>query len=80
MSVLYLEILEPDKYGGSKIVILGLICYAIGTFLQDYGNNLKIGLWFQLNLGFMVGIGLGACSGPMLAPLATKHFPNEKRS
>ena len=28
----------------------------------------------------MVGIGLGACSGPMLAPLATKHFPNENRS
>ena len=67
-----------DKYGGSKIVILGLICYAIGTF--SLGNNLNTGLWFQLNLGLMVGIGLGACSGPMLAPLATKHFPNEKRS
>ena len=25
-------------------------------------------------------VGLGACSGPMLAPLATKHFPNENRS
>tara|TARA_B100000700_G_scaffold234852_1_gene260354 strand:- start:725 stop:1957 length:1233 start_codon:yes stop_codon:yes gene_type:complete len=67
-----------DQYGGSKIVILGLICYAIGTF--SLGNNLNTGLWFQLNLGMMVGIGLGACSGPMLAPLATKHFPNENRS
>ncbi len=67
-----------DKYGGSKIVILGLICYALGTF--SLGNNLNTGLWFQLNLGLMVGIGLGACSGPMLAPLATKHFPNESRS
>ena len=67
-----------DKYGGSKIVIFGLIAYAIGTF--SLGNNLNTGLWFQLNLGLMVGIGLGACSGPMLAPLATKHFPNESRS
>ena len=67
-----------DKYGGSKIVIFGLIAYAIGIF--SLGNNLNTGLWFQLNLGLMVGIGLGACSGPMLAPLATKHFPNENRS
>ena len=67
-----------DQYGGSKIVVFGLICYAIGTF--SLGNNLNTGLWFQLNLGMMVGIGLGACSGPMLAPLATKHFPNENRS
>ncbi len=67
-----------DKYGGSKIVIAGLIFYAIGIF--SLGSNLNTGLWFQLNLGLMVGIGLGACSGPMLAPLATKHFPNENRS
>ncbi len=67
-----------DQYGGSKIVIFGLICYAIGTF--SLGNNLNTGLWFQLNLGMMIGIGLGACSGPMLAPLVTKHFPNENRS
>jgi len=67
-----------DQYGGNKIVVFGLICYAIGIF--SLGNNLNTGLWFQLNLGMMVGIGLGACSGPMLAPLATKHFPNENRS
>ena len=67
-----------DQYGGSKIVIFGLICYAIGIF--SLGNNLNTGLWFQLNLGMMVGVGLGACSGPMLAPLVTKHFPNENRS
>ena len=67
-----------DQYGGSRIVIFGLIAYAIGTF--SLGNNLNTGLWFQLNLGLMVGVGLGACSGPMLAPLVTKHFPNENRS
>ncbi len=67
-----------DQYGGSKVVLVGLIFYAIGIF--SLGNNLNTGLWFQLNLGLMVGVGLGACSGPMLAPLATKHFPNENRS
>ena len=55
-----------------------MIFYAVGIF--SLGNNLNTGLWFQLNLGLMGGIGLGACSGPMLAPLATKHFPNENRS
>ena len=67
-----------DQYGGSKVVLVGLVFYAIGIF--SLGNNLNTGLWFQINLGLMVGIGLGACSGPMLAPLATKHFPNENRS
>ena len=67
-----------DQHGGSKIVMFGLVCYAIGIF--SLGNNLNTGLLFQLNLGLMVGIGLGACSGPMLAPLVTKHFPNENRS
>ena len=67
-----------DQHRGSKIVIFGLVCYALGAF--SLGNNLNTGLWFQLNLGMLVGIGLGACSGPMLAPLATKHFPNESRS
>jgi len=67
-----------DQYGGSKIVMFGLVCYAIGIF--SLGNNLNTGLLFQLNLGLMVGVGLGACSGPMLAPLVTKHFPNENRS
>ena len=67
-----------DQYGGSKIVMFGLVCYAIGIF--SLGNNLNTGLLFQLNLGLMVGIGLGACSGPMLTPLVTKHFPNENRS
>ena len=67
-----------DQHGGSKVVIFGLVCYALGAF--SLGNNLNTGLWFQLNLGMLVGIGLGACSGPMLAPLATKHFPNENRS
>ena len=67
-----------DQYGGSKVVFLGLIFYTLGCFAL--GNNFNTGLWFQANLGLMVGIGLGACSGPMLAPLATKHFPNESRS
>ena len=67
-----------DQYGGSKVVFLGLIFYTLGCFAL--GNNFNTGLWFQVSLGLMVGIGLGARSGPMLAPLATKHFPNESRS
>ncbi len=67
-----------DQFGGSKVVFTGLIFYTIGIFAL--GNNFNTGLWFQLSLGLMVGVGLGASSGPMLAPLVTKHFPNESRS
>ena len=35
---------------------------------------------FQINLGLLVGIGLGAVLDQCLAPLVTKHFPNENRS
>ena len=66
-----------DKHGGSKIVIFTLIIYGVGVLAL--GNNFNTGTWFQVNLGLLVGIGLGGAAGTILAPVVTKHFPNQSR-
>ena len=66
-----------DKHGGSKMVIFTLIIYGVGVLAL--GNNFNTGTWFQINLGLMVGIGLGGAAGTILAPVVTKHFPNQSR-
>ena len=66
-----------DKHGGSRMVIFTLIIYGVGVLAL--GNNFNTGTWFQINLGLMVGIGLGGAAGTILAPVVTKHFPNQSR-
>ena len=66
-----------DKHGGSKMVIFTLIVYGVGVLAL--GNNFNTGTWFQINLGLLVGIGLGGAAGTILAPVVTKHFPNQSR-
>ena len=66
-----------DKHGGSKMVIFTLIIYGVGVLAL--GNNFNTGTWFQVNLGLLVGIGLGGAAGTILAPVVTKHFPNQSR-
>ena len=66
-----------DKHGGSKMVIFTLIIYGVG--ILALGNNFNTGTWFQINLGLLVGIGLGGAAGTILAPVVTKHFPNQSR-
>ena len=39
------------------MVILTLIIYGVGVLAL--GNNFNTGTWFQINLGLLVGIGLG---------------------
>ena len=66
-----------DKHGGSKMVVFTLIIYGVGVLAL--GNNFNTGTWFQINLGLLVGIGLGGAAGTILAPVVTKHFPNQSR-
>jgi len=46
-----------DKVGGNKVTILCFIFYALGIFLLYSGPN--TGIFFQINLGLLVGLGLG---------------------
>ena len=67
-----------DRYGGYVVIIPALVCYAIALYLL--GNNFSSGVWLQINLGLLVGIGLAGAAGTILTPMISKHFPNENRS
>ena len=67
-----------DKRGGYVVIVPALICYSIAMYLL--GINFSSGIWLQMNLGLLVGIGLAGAAGTILTPMITKHFPNDSRS
>ena len=67
-----------DKLGGYVVIVPALIFYSISMLLM--GNNFISGIWLQLNLGLLVGLGLAGAAGTILTPMISKHFPNENRS
>jgi len=46
-----------DKIGGNKVTIIAFVFMALGIYLLSSGPN--TGIFFQINLGLLVGIGLG---------------------
>ena len=66
-----------DKFGGNKVTILCFIFYAVGIFLLYSGPN--TGIFFQINLGLLVGIGLGGTALSVQISVVGKHFSNEYR-
>ena len=70
--------LIADKFGASKVVSFALIVYATGIFfISNFDSS---GLFFQINLGLLVGIGLGGAAAPIVVPTVAKHFPNHHRA
>ena len=67
-----------DKFGGNKAVFLGFIIFALGIFMLYSGPN--TGIYFQLALGVMIGIALGATAIGVPVSEVGKHFPNETRT
>ena len=67
-----------DKYGSNKVVLLARITYAFGIY--SLGNLNSQGFLFQINLGLLVGIGLGGAAAPIIVPTVAKHFPNHNRA
>ncbi|MEC7136949.1 MAG: MFS transporter [Pseudomonadota bacterium] len=67
-----------DKYGGRRGTIIALVLYSIAIYAL--GNNFSSGIWFQINLGLLVGLGLAGAAGTIMAPQVTKHFPNHNRA
>ena len=70
--------LLADKFGGNKAVFLGFIIFAFGIFMLYSGPN--TGIYFQLALGVLVGIALGATAIGVPVSEVGKHFPNETRT
>ncbi len=70
--------LFADKFGGNKAVFFGFLIFGVGIFLIFSGPN--TGIYFQLSVGVLVGIALGATAMSVPVSEVGKHFPNEKRT
>jgi len=67
-----------DKIGGNKVTIIAFLFFALGIYLLYSGPN--TGIFFQINLGLLIGIGLGGTAISVQIGEVGKHFPNKTRS
>ncbi len=67
-----------DKHGGHKAIMLGFIFYIAGIYFLYSGPN--TGIFFQLDLGILIGIGLGATAISIPITIVGKHFPLSNRT
>ena len=67
-----------DKYGGHKAVMLAFIFYILGIYFLYSGPN--TGIFFQIDMGLLVGIGLGGTAISIPMSIVGKHFPLSNRT
>ncbi len=67
-----------DKYGGHKAISLAFIFYILGIFFLYNGPN--TGIYFQIALGVLVGIGCGGTAISIPMSMVGKHFPLSNRT
>ena len=70
--------LFADKFGGNKAVFLGFIIFGLGIYMLYSGPN--TGIFFQISLGVLIGIALGATAIGVPVSEVGKHFPNNTRT
>ena len=66
-----------DKIGGNKVTIIAFVFFALGIYFLYAGP--KTGIFFQINLGLLIGIGLGGTAISVQIGEVGKHFPNKTR-
>ena len=67
-----------DKYGGHKAISLAFVFYIVGVYFLYSGPN--TGIYFQLSLGVLVGIGCGGTAISIPMSVVGKHFPLSNRT
>ena len=67
-----------DKYGGHKAITLSFVFFILGVYFLYTGPNTDI--FFQINLGILVGIGLGGTAISIPMSIVGKHFPLSNRT
>ena len=70
--------LVADRFGGNKAVFIGFLIFGAGIFMLYSGPN--TGVYFQISLGVLIGIALGATAIGVPVSEVGKHFPNETRT
>ena len=67
-----------DKYGGHKAVALAFLFYIAGIYFLYAGPN--TGIFFQIDMGILIGIGLGGTAISIPMSVVGKHFPLSNRT
>ena len=67
-----------DRYGGHIAIISAFIFYVLGTFFLYTGPN--TGIFFQIHMGLLIGIGLGGTAISIPMSIVGKHFPLSTRT
>ena len=67
-----------DKYGGHKGIMLAFVFYILGIYFLYSGPN--TGIFFQIDMGLLVGIGLGGTAISIPMSIVGKHFPLSNRT
>ena len=67
-----------DKYGGHKAVALAFLFFIAGIYFLYAGPN--TGLFFQIDMGILIGIGLGGTAISIPMSIVGKHFPLSNRT
>ena len=67
-----------DRYGGHIAIISAFIFYTLGTYFLYTGPN--TGIFFQIHIGLLIGIGLVGTSISIPMSIVGKHFPLSTRT
>ena len=67
-----------DRYGGHIAIISAFIFYVLGIYFLYTGPN--TGIFFQIHMGLLVGIGLGGTAISIPMSVVGKHFPLSTRT
>ena len=67
-----------DRYGGHVAIISAFIFYTSGMYFLYTGPN--TGIFFQIHMGLLIGIGLGGTAISIPMSVVGKHFPLATRT
>ena len=67
-----------DKYGGPRAISLAFLFYIAGIYFLFSGPN--TGIYFQISLGVLIGIGCGGTAISIPMAVVGKHFPLSNRT
>ncbi len=67
-----------DRYGGHIAIISAFIFYISGMYFLYTGPN--TGIFFQIHMGLLIGIGLGGTAISIPISVVGKHFPLSTRT
>ncbi|MFO1360859.1 MAG: MFS transporter [Burkholderiales bacterium] len=66
-----------DRFGAGRVLVIGGLCYGAGLVLMAYSST---GFELGLTAGFLIGIGLSACSFGVVLGVVGRRAPPARRT